>query len=103
MNQSSETANNVGQLVDASNQFALDLYSKMATQSGNLLFSPSSISFALAMAFAGANRSGRSHCNHDAWWRHVQSRAAQGVCCRPSIYFSDTRPKNKANSFYGPM
>src|SRR5208282_2452007 len=35
-------------------QFAVDLYGKLRNQPGNLFFSPSSISTALAMTYAGA-------------------------------------------------
>ena len=42
-------------LVDGNNQFALDLYKKLAeTEKGNIFFSPYSISSALAMTYAGA-------------------------------------------------
>ncbi len=39
---------------DASNQFALDLYSKYKSEEGNMFFSPFSISTALTMAYDGA-------------------------------------------------
>jgi len=38
----------------AGNDFALDLYSRLADSEGNLFFSPASIQTALAMAYAGA-------------------------------------------------
>ncbi len=41
-------------LVDGNNAFAVDLYSKLRTRTGNLFFSPESISTALAMTYAGA-------------------------------------------------
>jgi serpin B len=41
-------------VVQANNQFACDLYTKLATGDGNLFFSPFSISTALAMVDAGA-------------------------------------------------
>jgi serpin B len=41
-------------VVDGNNAFAVDLYGKLRDQSGNLFFSPESISSALAMAYAGA-------------------------------------------------
>lgn len=45
----------VSQLVDGCNQFACDLYSRLAASSdGDLFFSPSSVSAALAMTLAGA-------------------------------------------------
>lgn len=45
----------VAQLVDDSNRFAFDLYSKLAAcAEGDLFFSPSSITLALAMTYAGA-------------------------------------------------
>ncbi len=41
-------------VVEGNSQFALDLYGKLRSQPGNLFFSPSSISTALAMTYAGA-------------------------------------------------
>ncbi len=41
-------------LVEGNSQFAVDLYGKLRNQPGNLFFSPSSISTALAMTYAGA-------------------------------------------------
>ena len=41
-------------LVDGNNQFAIDLYKKLAEKDGNIVFSPYSISSALAMTYAGA-------------------------------------------------
>ena len=41
-------------VVEGSNQFALDLYRQLRSENGNLFFSPSSISTALAMTYAGA-------------------------------------------------
>ena len=44
----------VDKIVDGANQFAIDLYQQLRSTEGNLFFSPSSISTALAMAYAGA-------------------------------------------------
>ncbi len=44
----------VSGIVEGGNQFALDLYQQLRTEEGNLFFSPSSISTALAMTYAGA-------------------------------------------------
>jgi len=41
-------------VVAGNNQFAFDLYGKLAEEEGNLFFSPNSISTALAMTYAGA-------------------------------------------------
>jgi serpin B len=41
-------------LVDNNNAFAFDLYRSVQTQEGNLIYSPYSISLALAMTYAGA-------------------------------------------------
>jgi serpin B len=41
-------------LVQGNNTFALDLYRELATEKGNLFFSPYSISTALGMTYAGA-------------------------------------------------
>lgn len=44
----------VSEIVDGSNQFALELYQQLLSEEGNLFFSASSISTALAMTYAGA-------------------------------------------------
>jgi serpin B len=54
-----ETQPNVSQsdltaLVDGNNTFAIHLYESLHSQNGNLVFSPYSISLALAMTYAGA-------------------------------------------------
>jgi serpin B len=49
-----DAAGNVSAIVEGGNQFALDLYRQLRAQEGNLFFSPSSISIALAMTYAGA-------------------------------------------------
>ena len=41
-------------VAEGNSQFAVDLYGKLRNQPGNLFFSPSSISTALAMTYAGA-------------------------------------------------
>jgi hypothetical protein len=41
-------------LVQGNNEFAFDLYSRLAKEEGNIVFSPYSISTALAMTYAGA-------------------------------------------------
>ena len=41
-------------VVEGNNVFAVALYERLRNQSGNLFFSPESISTALAMAYAGA-------------------------------------------------
>jgi serpin B len=47
-------ADDVRALVDGDNAFALDLYRSLRPQDGNLIFSPYSVSLALAMTYAGA-------------------------------------------------
>lgn len=44
----------ISAIINANNQFALDLYSKLRKEEGNIFFSPSSISLALAMTYEGA-------------------------------------------------
>jgi serpin B len=41
-------------IAQENNAFAVDLYSKLSSQPGNLFFSPASVSSAFAMAYAGA-------------------------------------------------
>ena len=49
-----EPKGDIGSLVNANTSFALDLYSKLKEEEGNLFFSPYSISTALAMTYGGA-------------------------------------------------
>jgi len=44
----------ITKLVDGNNAFALDLYQSLRSKDGNLIYSPYSISLALAMTYAGA-------------------------------------------------
>lgn len=48
------TSEKVSTVIEANNQFALDLYSKYRAKEGNIFFSPYSISTALAMTYEGA-------------------------------------------------
>jgi len=50
----SVTSDDIHTLTDDNNAFALDLYQSLRAQDGNLIYSPYSISLALAMAYAGA-------------------------------------------------
>jgi len=43
-----------GAVVEGNNAFAIELYGQLHNRSGNLFFSPESISTALAMTYAGA-------------------------------------------------
>ena len=53
--QAAEQADQIAKVVEAANQFACDLYSRVASSTpGNLFFSPSSVWTALAMTYAGA-------------------------------------------------
>ena len=54
LKQQENTVMNVSGIAGGSNQFALDLYQQLRSKEGNLFCSPSSISTALAMAYAGA-------------------------------------------------
>ncbi len=51
---SNGTKEEVKTLVEGNNEFAFDLYSRLSKQKGNIIFSPYSISNALAMTYAGA-------------------------------------------------
>jgi serpin B len=44
-------------LIDGNNRFALDMYSQLKSEEGNIFFSPYSVSSALAMAYEGARGS----------------------------------------------
>ncbi len=50
----SAPANDIAKLANGNNAFALDLYQSLRTADGNLIYSPYSISLALAMTFGGA-------------------------------------------------
>jgi serpin B len=49
-----QTNSDLSALVNGNNQFAFDLYGRLRAEPGNLFFSPSSISTALAMTYGGA-------------------------------------------------
>ena len=51
---SGATPAGINSVISANNQFALDLYSKLRKNEGNVFFSPYSISTALAMTYEGA-------------------------------------------------
>ena len=53
-NNKTAVTGNLSNVVDANNQFALDLYDKYSLEEGNVFFSPYSISSALAMTYEGA-------------------------------------------------
>ena len=48
------TSAGINSVISANNQFALDLYSQLKNNEGNIFFSPYSISTALAMTYEGA-------------------------------------------------
>jgi serpin B len=48
------TSDDIHELTDDNNTFALDLYQSLRARDGNLIYSPYSISLALAMTYAGA-------------------------------------------------
>lgn len=54
-----EITENLLQLVSSNSRFALDLYQHLRTFEGNLFYSPYSITFALAMTYAGARENTR--------------------------------------------
>jgi len=51
---SGATVDGVNSVINANNQFALELYSKYKSDEGNIFFSPYSISTAVAMTYEGA-------------------------------------------------
>ena len=54
LDDSGATVSTVKATVDASNRFSFDLYRRYSSDSGNILFSPYSISTALSMVYEGA-------------------------------------------------
>jgi serpin B len=64
-------------VAEANNAFAADLYAKLATEKGNLFFSPNSIEIALAMTSAGAR--GKTYDEMAKVLRLPQWREAEGL------------------------
>ncbi|MFH1209693.1 MAG: serpin family protein [archaeon] len=54
LNNSQSTEEGINSIVDANNQFAIDLYSRYKSKDENIFFSPYSISSALTMTYEGA-------------------------------------------------
>jgi serpin B len=52
----SQRSTDMAEVVESCNRFAVDLLAKLASEPGNLFFSPSSIATALAMTLAGARQ-----------------------------------------------
>src|SRR5277367_4012443 len=55
MNATAQTEPDTSAVAQGSTAFALDLYSRLRDQPGNLFFSPYSVDTALAMVYAGAH------------------------------------------------
>ena len=53
--ESEQPSRDLPEVVECCNRFGFDLYSRLGADSGNLFFSPASISMALAMTYAGAS------------------------------------------------
>jgi serpin B len=60
----SATPADQAEAVNGSNAFAVDLYSQLSKQPGNLFFSPESISTAFGMAYAGAHGETATEMQH---------------------------------------
>ena len=79
----------VSGIVESGNQFAFDLYQQLRSEDGNLFFSPSSISTALAMTYAGAARKTGAemaktlHFNMRSDQLHEEMRFLQAFWTRP--------------------
>lgn len=63
----------MAQLIEANNAFALQLYGKLRSAEGNLIFSPYSISSALAMTYAGARGQTARQMERVLHWDWVKS------------------------------
>jgi serpin B len=63
---------NTDQIVGGNTRFCLDLYGQLKNQPGNLIFSPYSISTALAMTYAGARGQTREEMSHVLYFSVVQ-------------------------------
>jgi serpin B len=81
--QPKNSATDVSAIVEATNQFALDLYQQLRSEEGNLFYSPSSISTALAMTSAGAVGETKAEMNRTLHFQmpndqlHAEMRALQ--------------------------
>ena len=79
----------VAGLVDGNSAFAFDLYQALGGQSGNLFYSPHSISLALSMTYAGAGGQTASQMADTLHFPLVSGQASPRVQCpRPAACIS---------------
>ena len=103
--QQENNAMDVSGIVDGGNKFALDLYQRLRTEEGNLFFSPSSISTALAMTYAGAAGETESEMAKTLHFQMPNDQLHQGMHALQAFWKSPDKKKgirlNLANRLWG--
>ncbi len=99
------TAIDVSGIVEGGNKFAIDLYQQLRTEDGNLFFSPSSISIALAMTYAGASGETEAEMAKTLHYKMPDDQLHQGMHALQTIWETPDNKKgirlNLANRLWG--
>jgi serpin B len=95
----------MSKIVEAGNEFSLDLYQQLRTQEGNLFFSPTSLSTALAMTYAGAEGTTETEMAETLHFEITQAQLHEGMNALQSFWKTPTKKKgyrlHLANRLWG--
>lgn len=102
---SPETEIKVSEIAESGNQFAIDLYQQLRSQDGNLFFSPSSISTALAMTYGGAAGETEAEMAKTLHFELPQAELHNAMSSLQSLWITSNQNKdvrlNLANRLWG--
>jgi serpin B len=102
---SAKLTDDVSAVVRSGNQFALDLYQRLRSGEGNLFFSPSSISTALAMAYGGAAGSTEAEMARTLHFQMPREQVHAAMRALQSFWKADEKKQgfrlNLANRLWG--
>ena len=103
--QREDIAVDVSGIVEGGNQFALNLYRQLCSVDGNLFFSPSSISTALAMTYAGAAGETKAEMARTLQFKLKDERLHDGMKALQGFWTTPDKQKgvrlNLANRLWG--